>query len=49
MYYKNGSLYQGDYQNDKREGKGLIYYKNGDKNEGDFKNIIIGRKGNILL
>ena len=30
--------YEGDFKNDKREGKGVQYYKNGDRYEGDFKN-----------
>ena len=38
MYWKNGDRYEGDYKNDKREGKGIMYWNDGDKYEGDWKN-----------
>ena len=38
MYYNNGDRYEGDFKNDKREGKGIMYHNNGDRYEGDFKN-----------
>ena len=38
MYYKNGDRYEGDWKNDKKEGKGIYYYKNGDREMGDFSN-----------
>ena len=28
MYYNNGDRYEGDWKNDKKEGKGKYYYKN---------------------
>ena len=42
---KNGDRYEGDFKNDKPEGKGIIICKNGDKYEGDFKNGIPDGKG----
>ena len=30
--------YDGEWKNDKYEGKGIYYYKNGDRYEGDWKN-----------
>ena len=35
---KNRKNYEGEFQNNKREGKGIMYYNNGDKYEGDFIN-----------
>ena len=37
MYYFNGDRYDGDWKNDKREGKGN-YYNNGKKEGGIWKN-----------
>ena len=34
--YDNG-LYQGEMQNGKREGRGMMYYNSGDKYEGEYK------------
>ena len=31
MNYNNGDKYEGEWKNDKREGKGIYYYNNGDK------------------
>ena len=30
--------YEGDYKNNKREGKGIFYWNNGNRYEGDFIN-----------
>ena len=35
--YSDGK-YEGEFNNDKREGKGIMYYYNGDKYEGEYKN-----------
>ena len=32
--YHNGDIYEGQFVNGKREGKGKYFYKNGDKYEG---------------
>ena len=33
-----GDRYEGDWKNDKMEGKGIHYYKNGDRVMGDYSN-----------
>ena len=38
MYYEDGDKYDGEWKNDKREGKGILYYENGDREMGDFLN-----------
>ena len=38
MYYNNGDRYEGDFRNDKREGKGIFYFNNGDRQMGDYYN-----------
>ena len=40
MNYNNGDIYEGEFKNDKKEGKGKIIYKNGEIYEGEFKNVI---------
>ena len=35
---KKRKRYEGDYKNDKREGKGIMYWNDGARYEGDFKN-----------
>ena len=37
MFYENGS-YEGDFKNDKKDGKGIFYYNNGDREMGDYLN-----------
>ena len=51
MYYKSGNRYEGDFKNDKQEGKQFLF--NGDIYEGDFKSgqregkgIMIYKSGN---
>ena len=36
MLYKDGSLYEGDWVNNKRHGSGRLIYINGDCYEGDW-------------
>ena len=43
--YKNGNRYEGNYKNNKSEGKGIYYWNNGDRYEGDWKNRKINGKG----
>ena len=43
--YDNGERYQGDFNNNKREGKGIYYYNNGNKYIGDWKNGLKEGKG----
>ena len=38
MYFNNGDRYEGDFKNNKREGKGIMYYNNGDREMGDYLN-----------
>ena len=38
MCYNDGSRYEGDWKNDKKQGKGIIFYNNGSRYEGDWKN-----------
>ena len=47
-YYNNGSRYEGDFRNGKKEGKGKYIYNNGDRYEGDWKNDIKEGKGILL-
>ena len=36
--YNNGDRYEGDFRNDKKDGKGFYYYNNGDREMGDYHN-----------
>jgi hypothetical protein len=36
MRFKNGDVFEGEWKNNKKEGKGLYRWKNGDKYEGFF-------------
>ena len=38
MTYRNGSVYEGDFADGKREGHGTLTKANGDVYEGDFEN-----------
>jgi hypothetical protein len=38
MYYKKNRVYEGEWMNDVRHGKGYERYSNGNKYEGDFIN-----------
>ena len=40
MYINNGDIYEGDFKNDERNGKGIIYYNDDDIYEGEVKNGI---------
>jgi len=35
-YYNNGDIYEGDYKDDKQEGKGIFYFNNGDREMGNY-------------
>ena len=38
MYtWANGNTYEGDYKDDRRNGRGVFTFANGDKYEGDFR------------
>ncbi len=37
MKYFNGDYFEGEYEDDKRNGKGTMKYSNGDYFEGDYK------------
>ena len=45
MYFDDGDIYEGDYKNNKREGKGIMYFDDGDTYEGDYKNDKADGKG----
>ena len=53
MYYNNGNKYEGDFKNDKFEGKGIYYYNNepwkDDKYEGEWKKVKQKEKEYIIL
>ena len=36
MNFLSGTIYQGDWLNDKKEGKGCEYYNNNSKYEGNY-------------
>ena len=38
MYYNNGDRLEGNFKDDKVEGKGIYYKKDGSKIEGNFQN-----------
>ena len=45
--YANGNTYEGEYKDNKKEGKGRWQYKNGNTFEGEFKNGL--RNGASIL
>ena len=54
MYYNNGARYEGDWKNDKKEGKGIYYFKNGNREMGDWKDgkeigkhVILKKNGEV--
>ena len=54
MEYPDGSRYEGEIKNGKKEGKGILYYNNGDKYDGFFKDdkkeingVLYYKNGNI--
>ena len=38
MFFKDGSIYEGEYKKDKKDGKGIYYFNDGTKLIGQFKN-----------
>ena len=38
LLWNDGDRYEGDFKNDKKEGKGIYYWNDGNRYEGDFKN-----------
>ena len=38
FFWKNGDRYEGEWKNNKKEGKGIKYYKNGKLEDGIWKN-----------
>ena len=45
-YYINGNKYDGEWKNDKAEGKGIFYYNNGDKYNIEWKKVI--KEGKVI-
>ena len=37
-FFMNGDIFEGEWKNDKKNGKGIKYYINGDREMGDFEN-----------
>ena len=48
-YMNNGNRYEGEFKNNKREGKGIMYYSNGDREFGNYKNDKPKGKHAILI
>lgn len=48
MYrYKDGGVYEGEWQDNKKHGRGLLKYANGSVYEGEFKNGVADGKGTM--
>ena len=37
MYYYNGDRFEGEFKNNRQDGKGIMYYNNGEIKEGFWK------------
>ena len=48
MTYNNGDKYEGEWINDKKEGKGIYYYNIGEQYGGEWKNDEI-RSNNYII
>jgi hypothetical protein len=48
MFELGGFRYEGEWRNDRKEGKGTLHYPTGEKYEGEFKNDNIEGRGIIL-
>ena len=51
-----GNRYEGDFRNEKKEGKGIFYFHNGDRAMGDFyndkpigKHVALTRNGEVKI
>ena len=44
-YYENGDKYDGEWKNNKREGKGIQYFAVGTRYNGEWKNDKMNGKG----
>jgi hypothetical protein len=49
MTSPNEERYQGDWQEDKKQGQGIYYYPNGEKYDGEWINDQREGKGTFLL
>ena len=45
MVYSNGTKYNGQFKDGKKQGKRVFLYNNGDKYEGEWKNDMKNGKG----
>ena len=48
-YYNDGSRYEGDFKNGKKDGEGIIYYADGTKEIGEFSDDEISDEKRIII
>ena len=49
IYEEEDNIYYGEWQNNQKQGRGIILYKNGNKYEGYFMNNKPNKKGRIYF
>lgn len=45
LTYENGDIYEGELENDLKDGSGVYFYENGEKYDGFFENDMIAGYG----
>lgn len=48
-HYDDDGRYEGEYQNNLRNGKGIYYYDNGDRYDGDWKDDKKNGRGRLMV